>query len=175
LAIDFCLERPERVIAVVAETPALGGFAYSPAFKGRNAKIFSAYQSGGGEAVVEAILSDRFLAPRDRRVKERVRVIVLENVAIFETDPGLMRALEPPAIERLEEISQPLLVVSAEHDDPDNHAVAELLERRVANARRVELHGAAHLAHLDQPHEFNGLLREFIQGLTATAERSKSA
>jgi pimeloyl-ACP methyl ester carboxylesterase len=152
-----------------------GGFAYSPAFKERNAKIFRAYQSAGGEAVVEAILSDRFLAPRDRRVKERVRAIVLENVAIFETDPGLMRALEPPAIERLEEISQPLLVVSAEHDDPDNHAVAELLERRVANARRVELHGAAHLAHLDQPHEFNGLLREFIQGLTATAERSKSA
>jgi pimeloyl-ACP methyl ester carboxylesterase len=64
LAIDFCLERPERVIAVVAETPALGGFAYSSAFKERNASIFRAYQSGGGEAVVEAILSDPFLAPR---------------------------------------------------------------------------------------------------------------
>jgi pimeloyl-ACP methyl ester carboxylesterase len=174
LALDFCLERPERVIAVVAETPALGGFAYSRAFKERNATIFSAYQSGGGEALVESILSDPFLAPRERQAKERVRGIVPENVSILETDPGLMRAIEPLAVDRLEEIRQPLLIISAEHDHPDNGAVVELLERRVANARRVELKGAAHLAHLDQPQTFNELIREFMQSLPATGKQMRS-
>jgi pimeloyl-ACP methyl ester carboxylesterase len=102
-------------------------------------------------------------------------LIVLDNVGLFETDPGLMRSIEPRAVERLEEISQPLLVISAEHDDPDNRAVAEVLERRVRNARRVEFKGATHLAHLDQPQKFNELLREFIQGLTTTEEQAGTA
>jgi 3-oxoadipate enol-lactonase len=175
LAIDFCLDRPKRVIAVVAETPALGGYPYSDAFKERTATIFSAYQSGGGEAAVEAMLSDPFLAPKAGTAKERLRAIALDNLAVFNFDPGLLQSLEPPAFDRLEEISRPFLVISAEHDDPDNRAVADLLERRLANARRVELKSAGHLAHLDQPQQFNELIVEFMRSLADCEEQTRPA
>jgi 3-oxoadipate enol-lactonase len=167
LAIDFCLDRPQRVIAVVAETPALSGFVYSDAFNERIARFIRAYERGGGEAGVAAMLSDPFLAPRNPRVTERVRSIALDNLAIFTLDPALMRTIEPPALDRLGEIRRPFLVVSAEGDDPDNRAVADLLESRLANARRVELEDAGHLAHLDEPQRFNELVLDFMRDLNA--------
>jgi 3-oxoadipate enol-lactonase len=166
LAIDFCLDRPERVIAVVAETPALSGFVYSDAFNARIERFVSAYARGGGEACVEAMLSDSFIAPKDERVRERVRSIVLDNLAVLTLDPALIQTIEPPALDRLDEIRQPFLVISAERDDANNRAVADLLESRVANARRVELEDAGHLAHLEQPRRFNEIVLEFMRGLT---------
>jgi pimeloyl-ACP methyl ester carboxylesterase len=167
LAIEFCLERPQRVIAVVAETPALDGFAYSDAFKERVATIFTAYASGGGKATVDAILSDPFLAPKHGRARERLRSIILDNLAIFSIDPALMERIQPPAFDRLEDIHQPVFVISAENDDPDNRAVAKLLEQRVPKARHIELQETGHLAHLDRPQEFNNLVRDFVHGLTS--------
>lgn len=166
LGIDFCLEHPQSVIAVVAATPALDGFPYSDAFKQRTARIFGAYKSGGGEAAIEALLSDPCLAPRKVQVAARVRSIALDNLAVLNIDPTWMRTIEPPAFDRLEEIDQPFLVISAEHDDPDNRAVAKLLEGRLANAQRVELTGAGHLSHLDQPETFDKVVHEFIQSLS---------
>jgi pimeloyl-ACP methyl ester carboxylesterase len=171
LAIDFCLERPQSVTAVVAVTPALGGFTYSDAFEERNAKIFRAYQSGGGEAAIDAVLSDPCLAPRDAQNAARCRSIVLDNLAMFDIDPAWMRPIELPALDRLGEIDQPFLVISAQHDDPDNRAVALLLESRLANARRVELTGAGHLAHFDQPAKFNTLVHEFIRSLSLSGAK----
>jgi 2-succinyl-6-hydroxy-2,4-cyclohexadiene-1-carboxylate synthase len=161
LAIDFCLEQPQRVIGVAAVTPTLGGFAYSDAFKERNAAIFRAYEAGGGEAAVDVFLSHPSLAPRKEHVRRRVRSIALDNLAVFTIDSGWMRRTEPPAIGRLGEITQPVLVVSGEHDDPDNRAVANVLAARLPNVRRVDLPEAGHPAHLDQPETFNELLLEF--------------
>jgi pimeloyl-ACP methyl ester carboxylesterase len=167
LAIDFCLDRPERVLAVVAVTPSLGGFAYSDAFEERNAAIVRAFETGGGEAVVDAFLGDRSLGPRKEAVRRRVRAIALENLGLLDIQSGWVREIEPPAIDRLEQIAQPVLVVSAEHDGPDNRAVADVLEARLPNVRRVDLPDAGHPAHLDQPELFNEQLLEFVRGLSS--------
>jgi 3-oxoadipate enol-lactonase len=174
VAIDFCLERPERVIALAVAAPALGGFAYSDAFEQRLLRVVSAYRTSGADGVVAAMLADPHLAPRHPRARERVGALIRDNIGVLEIDPRMSKVIDPPAIDRLEEVRRPLLVVAAEHDHPDNRAVCELLEARVANARQVELRGTGHLAHLDEPRTFTELLYEFILDVAPTRERGRS-
>ena len=67
----------------------------------------------------------------------------------------------PPVIDRLDEISQPALVVIGEEDAPYRRA-AEVLEARIPNARRVTLPGAGHIVNLDAEAEFNRLVVDFL-------------
>jgi len=59
-----------------------------------------------------------------RRGSVYARTLSTTSTASLASIRGWARAPEPPAIERLEEFSRPLLVVAAEHDDADNRWVA---------------------------------------------------
>jgi len=67
-----------------------------------------------------------------------------------------------PVIDRLEEISQPALVVIGEEDEPYRRA-SEVLEARLSGARRVTLPGAGHIVNLDVEEDFNRLVADFVR------------
>jgi pimeloyl-ACP methyl ester carboxylesterase len=56
----------------------------------------------------------------------------------------------------------PTLVASGEYDMSDFISGAELLARRLPNARRAVIEGAGHLAPLETPELFRTLLLEFL-------------
>ena len=49
--------------------------------------------------------------------------------------------LEPPAVERLEELQVPTLIIVGELDQPEFLSIANTLDRRVAGARKVSSPG----------------------------------
>jgi len=70
--------------------------------------------------------------------------------------------LDPPAIDRLHEISAPTLVVVGDEDAPPIFDAVDVLMEKVPHARKAVIHDAAHLPNLEHPHEFNRQVMEFL-------------
>jgi 3-oxoadipate enol-lactonase len=70
--------------------------------------------------------------------------------------------VEPPANERLGEISVPTLIVVGADDVPDMSRIAAILEAGIPGSRRVTIDGAGHLPSLERPDELNRLLLDFL-------------
>jgi pimeloyl-ACP methyl ester carboxylesterase len=69
----------------------------------------------------------------------------------------------PPAIRRLSKIEVPTLVVVGERDDPDNQAMADLLEERLERATKVTVGGAGYMVNLERPKEFDWIVLGFLR------------
>ena len=72
--------------------------------------------------------------------------------------------IDPPAAERLGEISAPTLVVIGDEDVAPIFDATELLIEKVRGARKVTIHDAAHLPNLEHPEEFNRVVLDFLLG-----------
>jgi pimeloyl-ACP methyl ester carboxylesterase len=60
--------------------------------------------------------------------------------------------------------SQPLLIVTGEHDLPIILSNARDWQKRELNAQLQIIPKAGHCANMDNPEEFNGALRDFLEG-----------
>jgi 3-oxoadipate enol-lactonase len=61
-------------------------------------------------------------------------------------------------------IETPALVINGEHDSPARLSAGHDLTRRLPNARHVIVDGAGHLPNLDNPTQYDALVREFVRG-----------
>jgi pimeloyl-ACP methyl ester carboxylesterase len=70
-------------------------------------------------------------------------------------------------IERLPEISVPVLVISAEDDNLTPPKYARFLEDGIPNTIRKHIHAAGHIASMEKPREVNQAIIAFLdsQGL----------
>ena len=100
----------------------------------------------------------------DASLRQRVRDMLIQSYAT-PPDLGEEQPLDPPAIGRLREVRAPTLIIVGDEDQPDILAVAELLEAGIVGARKVVMHGAAHLPNMEQPAAFNRIVYDFLAGL----------
>ena len=170
-ALDFALELPERVRALVLVGPTVGGFEPDIEPPRELDDVIAADEAGDLETVseleVRMWVDGPYRGPDgvDARVRDLVRemnLIALQNESSLEGDE---RPLEPPAARRLAEIRVPTLVVAGDLDQPATVAAARLLEVSVQGARRVVMPGTAHLPNMERPAEFNEIVLEFLHGL----------
>jgi len=166
VAIDFALEYPERVEAVVAVSSGMSGYKFTSDFsvKNRNMMI-AAWKSGDFDALVEAFQRSWTDGPHrspdqvDPAVRERGRL--MSRSGVEHAMEG--RMLSPPAIDRLDELEVPMLMVVGELDMLGIHEIARLLVDANANANLVVVPDAAHMVNLEKPKEFNRLLLDFLE------------
>lgn len=173
IAIDFTLEYPDMVSALIAAAPGLGGYHYSDKVVQRVSANFSTAQDEGVSHAVQSILNDPYWAPAPENVaaRQKMRQMLTENSHAFRLSPDLSSAPVPPSPERLSEIRVPTLVIAAERDDADNLAVANILETSITGARKVVMAGASHVMSLEKPGEFSGIVIDFLSRNVHTARR----
>lgn len=70
--------------------------------------------------------------------------------------------IDPPAIDRLDELQLPMLVVLGELDMPGIHEISEMLVEANPNAEMVTIPDVAHMVNMEKPEEFNELLLEYL-------------
>ena len=78
-------------------------------------------------------------------------------------DPA--RTLDPPAIQRLDEISAPTLVIIGERDLSDFRAIADTLQQQIPGAKKVILTGVGHLSNMEDPKRFNEVVLDFLASI----------
>ena len=72
---------------------------------------------------------------------------------------------EPAAIDRLEEIVTPALVVIGGLDLLDLRMQGEALAERLPNATRLDMPESGHVPNMENPEKFNKAVLDFLQGL----------
>ncbi|MEA2574932.1 MAG: hypothetical protein QOH93_2230 [Chloroflexia bacterium] len=73
--------------------------------------------------------------------------------------------LEPPAIERLNEVRVPTLIIAGALDHPEILWGVEVLASQIEGARKVILQNCAHLPNMERPAEFNEAVLSFLATL----------
>ena len=166
VAIDFALEHGERISKLVLVGPGVGGVQFGAKYKELFAEAEAAEKAGDRRAMVEADARLWLDGPRRPAgyVKDPIRQLFFAMDSNFDSDfeAAPIERLDPPAAERLHEITAPTLLVVGDEDAPPIFEAVDMLMEKVPHARKVVIHDAAHLPNLEHPDEFNRIVLEFL-------------
>jgi 3-oxoadipate enol-lactonase len=165
-AIEAAIAAPERVSALVA-VAARTGTPVSRALRAGWERVDELYEAGDIAGAVEYELRmwvdgpDRSPDAVDPEMRERVREM---NGALFTRDDvdGEELPLDPPAAERLAEISAPTLILYGDKDVIDVRQAAGPLAAAIPGARLAVIPDAAHLPQMERPELFNEIVLGFL-------------
>jgi 3-oxoadipate enol-lactonase len=174
VAIDLALESPDTVSALVLTGATLAGYRMSESLDAFEEEIESAMEAGNIPAAAEIDLHVWVDGPHrtalevDPTVRERARVMAEHVYEVIPQQSHNAVPLPPdvPAIARLVNIAVPTLVIAGSLDQPDILSIAELLTDSIPDARKVVMHGTAHLPHMERPEEFNDIVSDFLREVT---------
>jgi pimeloyl-ACP methyl ester carboxylesterase len=166
IAIDFVLEHPEKAQALITVSSQLNGYRLLEPTPTRLRRMLTLTKDSGLAVAKEAWLHDPFLTPlrRTAPVKAKIRQIVSEwtGAQFMRSTFAHFLPVQPPAIERLEQIKIPTLAIVGEHDDPNMLAIADTIAARVPRGQKHVVPGCGHLTSLERPEEFNRLVLDFL-------------
>ena len=177
LALDFTLEHPERVDALIPVTAGISGFRPSEEVMKQHLEVVRLYTSleeafekhdiARAVNISLELWTDgpgRLPREADSNVRERVREMTTHNWERPDDEAQAETPLEPPAVGRLSEIGVPTLVILGEWDAPNplEHLVAE-----IPGAKKVVMAETAHHPFMEKPAEFNQIVLDFLGALTS--------
>jgi len=167
LAIDFALTHAERISKLVLVGPGIGGLKFDEKHSDLWSEVEAADKAGDIDGVNRAEMHLWLDGPRRKRgyVRQPLRDLFLEmNGGNFGSDfnAAPQEELDPPAIDRLHEITAPMLIVVGDEDLPTIFEAVELLLAKIPHASKSVIHDAAHLPNLEHPDEFNRIVLEFL-------------
>jgi len=168
IAIDFALAHASRVNALILANPSLGGFQYSEELAQIGAALYLTGKTRGPRAALEILLSEDFWSyaiPLKSHPEARRKFIrlVKDNPQIFLWDPALIQSLDPPAVDRLDEIEVPTLLVASQNDLSANRDIIDRLQAHIPNSSRATIAECSHMVNLDQPERFNRCILDFLR------------
>jgi len=166
VAIDFALERPERVSALVLVASAIGGLEDTDEdeawWEQRWPPMRDAIEAGDVERARR--LQMEIWAPLgvDDEAGRRILDVSIDNAHELTMDESGAEGLDPPAIERLREVSVPTLIMPADLDPPWLHRANAILATEIAGARVAHLPNVDHVIPMRAPDAFNEIVLDFL-------------
>lgn len=175
-AIDFALDHPDRVHALI---PVSSGFSgYQPTHTRPQAEevLFAQAQAAREKGDVDRLVDvgiriwvDGPGQAPDRvpqALRERVRTMFAANLPTDEQRRRLpARPPDPPAAARLSEIRAPTLIIVGDLDASAIRSATDIMAERIPGARKLVFTGCAHLLNMERPDEFNRIVLEFLDDL----------
>lgn len=169
--IDFALEHPNRVLALVLVAAGVAGFegtaeqevAWEAWYGEREPPIDAAVQAGDLERAQDLRLRTMWAQlGTDDPAGARIREIAFDNLHELTMDESAKEKLDPPAFARLGEIAVPTLVLPADHDPPEMDPMCSAIAERIPNARLVRIPETDHVINLRRPEAFDRVVLEFL-------------
>ncbi|MCR8842375.1 alpha/beta hydrolase [Paenibacillus sp. SC116] len=162
IATDFALTYPQRVIKIVLIAPALSGFQHSEVFTKNMLDIQAA--SPDVDKMIEISLNNcmyRLVLASPQR-KYFIDMHKFNMLKMFHWQTWESVWPQPPAIERLGELTAPTSFIIGEEDSSDLHSIAEHFQV-VPNIQFVRIEDADHKPTLTHPEELSRHILEFLE------------
>ncbi|HEY7833200.1 MAG TPA: alpha/beta hydrolase [Ktedonobacterales bacterium] len=175
LALDFTLEHPELVDALIVVAGGVSGvqevpdpptaaeealFAQYEALENSPEKDYDALTELGVHAWGDGPNQPEGRA--DASVRERLRTMIANNYRLHGSEEVKSKPLDPPAVGRLGEVRVPTLVIVGDYDESATIAMMNMLAVAVPGARKVVFPGTAHMVNMEQPERFNATVLGFL-------------
>jgi len=157
LALDAAIAHPERVWALAHVAGGVSGLGIDPYTAEQEEAYDDAIERGDFESAME--IDFAIWAPLG--ADDLLRTLWRATPDARGVPEGARQLPQPPAQDRLGEITAPTLVIVAKHDPPDLRERGELVARLVPGARRVEV-DSDHYLTLREPEQVSALLGEFL-------------
>ncbi len=160
----FALKYPQAVSSLIFISSAADGQTWSEQWVSEWRRITSEARAGNMDAA-KHLLYEHPMFHTTHRVQP-ARDALAEMIATYSgwhwvnRDPVIVP--QPPALERLAEITAPALVVSGEKDMPDFHQVADRLVRGLRNAQRMRVLDAGHLLNMERAELTTDVIKAFL-------------
>lgn len=172
-AIGMALVAPGRVASLVA-VAARTGVPVSPDLRAAWDHVNDLYDAGDIDGASEYELRMWIDGPQrtpemiDPAFRERVRAM---NGALLlrDDDEGEETKPDPPAAERLGDITAPTLILYGDQDIADVQQAGPLLAQVIPGAQLVVMPNVSHLPQMEQPERFNELVLGFLRERSAGA------
>jgi len=164
IALDFALAYPEKTSCIVLADPTVDGYQWYE-WNESWMPIFKEYATSGASTSLPMLLAHPLFAPgfRQNGVKARLTEILsgYSGWHIINTDPVI--AGDPPAIQRLDQIQAPVLILIGILDLPDFHAIGTILLEKIPNAQKIEFADTGHVLPMEAPEKFNEIVLSFLE------------
>jgi len=167
MILDFALEFPEIVTALIPVASGVSGYAFEGDRPPQWNALVAAYERGDLAQTSEYEVQIWVDGPHRRpdqvpaSIRDRVHAMNLIALATPE-DLGAEQPLDPPAINRLRDIQAPTFVVIGELDQPRILEQCAYIAQAIPGAETTSL-PAAHLPNMERPEEFYQVVRDFLQ------------
>ena len=173
IAVDFLLEHPDLVDALILVGAPVSGFPIKPIYPTeellqqelqRRAPFRKAMEERNVPVMVEALMEDATLVPSPQyaSARERVREHLSGYSFAYFLDPAPKQELVPSAYERLADIHVPTLLIVGADDHFHLHRIAETLEEKIVGAKRILIPETHHMPNMEKPEEFNRIVLDFF-------------
>ena len=164
IALDFVLAYPALADSLISVGTVVHGLAWLPEFRAHFRSLFEIANTSGVEAAKAEWLHGPVFAAAMAKpdVAPRVARIVNDYSGWRWTHHNSKVDLQPPAGDRLEEVRVPTLIVVGEHDIPNVLRMADALQARASDVRRVTIPGVGHMPNMEEPESFNRAVLDFL-------------
>jgi pimeloyl-ACP methyl ester carboxylesterase len=164
IAIDFALEHPEMVEALILAGSAIRGYKYVPV--GDRSAIFQAAGKKEVEKAVALWLADPVFSTAQNRPAAfaSMRAMLTDNFKAWSSiPPELTKWPAYSSIERLAEIKAPALVLVGDRDNANILGIADILAAKIVRAQKIVYRETGHHLNLERPGKFNKNVLKFLK------------
>jgi pimeloyl-ACP methyl ester carboxylesterase len=169
VALDFALQHPRMTGALVLASARAGGTQH-PDWPPQDVDAVDDAVTAGDFVLASEIEvrmwvdgPNRPPGSVDAGIRDAVRDMNIVALKYEATGQGEEVPLDPPAVDRLNEVVAPTLVIYGDQDYAAIQDGGDLLAERIGAARKQVIKGAAHLPNLEKPEEFNRLVIDFLK------------
>lgn len=168
IILDYALENPEQIEALVVVSAAPSGFEFVGEAPPQWDALVSAFKVHDFDTTAELEVQIWVDGPQrtpdrvDPQVRELVRemdLIALRNEAtgVLEEERSSVSA-----VEQLSSISVPTLIIFGNLDDPNILRASEYMAETISVSKKVEFKDAAHFPNLEYPDKFSQCIQDFF-------------
>ena len=169
IAVDFVLAYPEMSSSLIAVGP--WAFGYDSPAAGELWEIFEKIRSIIKESGTKAAADYWSDSPlwkstfKDPQALERFREISYDYSFWNFSNQDPVIFVDPPAAQQLDKLSLPTLIITAEYDVEACKEIANFMEQKIPNAKKIVIAGAGHCMNMEKPVEFNTAVLDFLSQL----------
>jgi pimeloyl-ACP methyl ester carboxylesterase len=160
-AVNFSLTYPKKTKALILADVAIDGYRFKD-FKLES--VYEACKQKGVDTANQLFLDNPIFSSTrsDSSVFSDLRNMVLSYSGWQWIHKNPIQGLTPPAIQQLDQINVPVLIITGEKDIQDFQQIADLLHKKIKQSIKKQVKGAGHMCNMEQPGAFNKILSDFL-------------